>query len=171
MRHAPPKLPLTARQKTGLRYDPCVADHPSLQPSGPLVFISVLVGFGVLMLLVKPSWQSTNRRARTTECPINLEMIATEQARMAAAGRGYLSCPRTPAQIVGAESMRWQEPPACWARLGFLPDVPLRGRYEVAAAGGGWTATCEIDSDGDGDVAVFDASEALTVALRAGTAD
>ena len=154
-----------------VRYDPHVAESPSYQPSGPLIFISVLVGFGVLMLLTRPSWESSRQRARTTECPINLEMIATEQARMAEAGRGYLSCPRTPDHVPGRESLIWPSPPGCWAQLGFMDDVPLRGRYEVTAADGKWSATCEIDSDGDGDVAIFDASEALTVSLRAGSAD
>ncbi len=131
--------------------------------SGPLTFVLLVGGLIVFVVVMQPSWERTKVQSRAAECPINLEIIADRQEALKAERGAYLGCPRYPATVPEA-SMTWESAPSCWTELGFEPDVFLWGQYAVDARAGSWSATCTIDTDGDGDAAVWTASSEATAA-------
>ena len=76
----------------------------------------------------------------------------------------YLSCPTFPSQIAGETAADWSGMPTCWQILGFLPEVRLRGQYEVSATTTHFEATCKMDLDEDGELAIYRASDLKTAA-------
>ncbi len=151
---------------------PGSVSQPAAKPvSGPLLFGVLIVGFIIVTLALRPSLQNTLAVTRDAECQVNLELIADRQQQLHDAQGTYRTCSVWPPQHPNAEPVLWADAPACWAELGFEPDVRLWGRYEVSASRVSWTATCEVDSDGDGAIARWSATDATTASKAAGTAD
>lgn len=129
--------------------------------TGPLIFVVMLAGFGVLLAVLGPTWERARRQSRYTECTTNLEMIAARQDAIHEARGTYVSCSTYPHDLP-LEAAMWEEGPPCWIELGFQRDVELRGQYRVDGGMDSFKATCWMDLDGDGAPAKFDASNELT---------
>jgi hypothetical protein len=130
--------------------------------SGPLIFLVVLAGFGVLFLLMSPMWEKSRRQSRYTECTTNLEMIAARQEVLHDERGTYSSCATWPPELP-LVAAPWLEGPRCWIELGFERDVDLRGQYRVDGGRDSFTAVCWVDADEDGKPARFEATAELTV--------
>ncbi len=130
------------------------------QPTGPFVYISVLVGFGLAMWAVKPFWDSAGDDSLRAECTVNLELVASRQASIIPERGRPLACAAWPVDPPGPDGTPWQDIPTCWARLGFEPGVTLHGRYEVEATPTSWTARCTLRIRED--VEVWEASSTVT---------
>lgn len=130
------------------------------QPTGPFVFLSVLVGFGLAMWAVKPFWDSASYDSLRAECTINLELIASHQARLLAEQGRPLACSAWPAELPGLDGTPWPEVPRCWARLGFEPGLTLHGQYVAEASPTGWTARCTLQVGED--VEIWQATNDVT---------
>ena len=139
------------------------------QPNtGPVTYVVLLGGFALMLAVSKPFVDQMRASAREAECPTNLEFIATILAETPAAPR---SCGPWPSTPPSAAAVSWAEAPACWDALRFDRDLALWGQYEVRPEGDSWVATCRLDLDGDGEAAVYEASEHRTAHLREGTQD
>ncbi len=138
------------------------------RPTGPLLFGTLILAFVTTVLLLRMSWDRSVTEAHYGECLTNLEIIADHQAGRQAAGSDYLSCPTWPPAPPAAPAP-WI--PSCWSRLGFEPDLVLRGRYSVEADADGFDATCSMDLDGDGQWAVFRTTEQSTAVRDSDTSD
>ena len=147
-----------------------MAEPSYRKQSGPLIFFLMLAGFGLTALIIGPTWERARRQSRYTECTTNLEMIADRQQAIHAEGGGYLSCATYPRELP-TEAAAWEEGPPCWIKLGFQRDIELRGQYRVDGGLDGFTATCWVDLDGDGDAAKFDATHELTTRRDEGWED
>ena len=130
--------------------------------SGPLIFVVMLAGFGVLFTLMGPTWEKARRGSRYTECTTNLEMIAVRQEALHQQRGTYVSCATWPPELP-LEAAPWEEGPPCWIELGFQRDIDLRGQYRVDGGRESFTATCLMDLDGDGEPARYEASNERTV--------
>ncbi len=133
------------------------------KPSGPLVFLVLLGAFAIVALTLKPAWHKAYDVAHYTECRTNLELVADRQATRVAQGRDYLACPTWPSTPPTQPTV-WADAPSCWGQLGFEPDIFLRGQYRVDVSSNSFSVTCRMDLDGDGDAALFEASDERTVA-------
>lgn len=131
--------------------------------TGPLMFVLLISSLLIALVATNPTWKKAKLRSRSAECAINLEIIAEKQAALESERGGYLGCPRHPAEQP-TSSQLWDQVPPCWDTLGFQPGIFLWGQYSVVAGATGWTATCTIDTDADGDVAKWTASDSTTAA-------
>ena len=120
------------------------------------------------MLIAKPFLQRTKDASRHAECFTNLELIADRLGKNPGA---LTQCGPWPATIPTGSPTSWADLPECFAAVGFDHRVLLWGRYELRREGTGWIATCSLDLDADGDAIVYEASDWLTAAHKAGTQD
>ncbi len=137
-----------------------MATRSNRQPTGPLVYITLLVGFGVAMMAVKPFWDRTGYDSMRSECLVNLEVIAEQQAAITKSEGRPLACAPHPVEPPGPDGVPWTEVPVCWQRLGFDPRLTLHGRYEVETGATGWTARCGLTVGGVDEV--WEATDAVT---------
>ncbi len=136
--------------------------------TGPVAYVVIIGGFAAMLLLVRPFFASMADQSRQAECLTNLEFIAATLTEDPSAPR---RCGPFPSSPPSERAVPWADAPACWDGLKFERDLALWGQYEVEPRGSGWLATCRLDLDGDGDVLVFEASDARTAAKREGTED
>jgi hypothetical protein len=130
------------------------------QPTGPFVYISLLVGFGVAMWAVKPFWDAAGHDSRRAECTVNLEIVADQESAITKAEGRPLPCDSWPTAPPGPEGTPWTDVPVCWQRLGMEPGVTLHGQYKVETSTTGWTATC-IVAIGD-EIETWKATDSVT---------
>ncbi len=137
-----------------------MAKQTSQRLSGPFVYLSVLAGFGVAMVVVKPLWDDAGHDSVRAECTVNLELIADRQAEIIAETSRALPCAAWPVEPPGPDGTAWDEFPTCWQRLGFERGLILHGRYVVDTTLSGWTARCTVEIDGSQES--WQATDALT---------
>jgi len=136
--------------------------------TGPVAYVVIIGGFAAMLLVSQPFFEGMRDQSRHAECLTNLEFIATTLQENP---RALRACGPFPSAPPSAEAVSWADAPACWDRLKFERDLSLWGQYEVRPEGTGWSATCRLDVDGDGDAIVFEATDARTAAHRSGTED
>lgn len=130
------------------------------RPTGPFIYLSVLLGFGVAMMVVKPFWEKASYNSLRAECAVNLEVVADAQAEWIKANGRPLVCAAHPPDPVPEAGHLWEDPPLCWTQLGFETGLTLHGRYEVEGSATSWTARCTVQV-GD-EVEVWEASNERT---------
>ena len=140
-----------------------MTDLPYRKATGPLLFVILIGSLLLFQQCLEPSWEATKVRSRMSECAVNLEIIADAQAVLCGSDAGCLACPRFP-PTQPTRAVTWEDAPQCWRALGFERDVGLWGQYLVRTTAAGWTATCSMDADGDGQAARWSASEDRTAA-------
>jgi hypothetical protein len=114
---------------------------------------------------MEPQLAAMRLRAMLSEAPANLAGIRVAQIAHFAEHDAYRALPPNPAEIPGPDAVPFHataQPE--WASMGLGSFPTVRCRYSVVTAGpqgplsGGFLARAECDIDGDGVIAVFEAS-------------
>lgn len=131
------------------------------------VVIALVVGFGAIFMIgivaaiAIPNFIAMQMKAKRAEVPGNLDGIrVAEIAYEAANGQYTAASSEAEATAVGAGKQQRDFPyEGGWRDLGWRPDGQVRGVYWVELTPEGFAAYGACDVDGDGDYAVYVATE------------
>lgn len=130
-----------------------------------MVVVSII---GLLSAIALPHYYQLVLRGRRAEVPPNLASIRRAEIAYHVEWDVYLAAPVTPPFSPGRSMVDFGVTPGqdhAWPLLGWLPDGPVRSQYLVITPGLGdvFTARGQTDLDGDDELSVYEATQALNV--------
>ena len=130
-----------------------------------MIVVSII---GLLATIALPNYFQMVLRARRAEVPPNLASIRRAEVAYHVEWDVYLAAPVTPPVSPGRTTVDFGVHPTQdhpWSLLGWLPDGPVRSQYLVTTPGLGATFTPrgQTDADGNGELCVYEATEAFNV--------
>jgi len=131
-----------------------------------LAFGGLFLAAGLVAAIAAPHFIQPERRSKRAELPSNLDGVFTAELAYDAAFDEILACgsPTRARAIIAAspKAPRPWEGGDCWERLGWAPDGQVRGAYwvEVSADNRSFTVWAIGDTDGDGEIAIYLATDA-----------
>lgn len=131
-----------------------------------LVVIAILIA---LVTITIPLFQQHQLKAKRTEGPLNLKIIAMGEEAYKITNDTYLSITATPAGNPTNLKRAWTNQ-ALWDPINFQPTGDVYFRYGVRATGAtAFYAEAAYDLDGDGLISCYTATESLSVHARIAT--
>jgi len=119
--------------------------------------LTVVVILVILFAVILPFFAGMKHRAKRAELPANVDGIKTAELAYDAAYGFFVAAEPHPEATPGAELVPWGEGNSDFRELGWSPDGPVRGVYEVRTVLSEdeetvldfqVIATCDIDEDG-----------------------
>lgn len=124
---------------------------------------------GILSAIALPEYEQLLQRSKRTEIPMNVDGVRTVEVGYQAEWGVYTSCAIQPPNVPGRVAQPFPATPFTsldWNLLGWVPDGWAYGQYEAIAIDVEGDITSFFvngysDIDGDGNLAHFQASEAV----------
>jgi type IV pilus assembly protein PilA len=132
-----------------------------------LVELMIVVAIiGILAAIAIPNFVAMQYRAKRAEVPGNVDAIKTAAIGYEAAFDQIIDLPASPAGwsagAAGKAPLPWDGAADSWGRVGWQPDGPVRGQYQLAIVGtNDFLITGQCDVDGDGTQATYTATRSL----------
>ncbi len=132
-----------------------------------LVELMIVVAIiGILAAIAIPNFVAMQYRAKRAEVPGNVDAIKTAAIGYEAAFDQIIDLPAAPAGwsagAAGKAPLPWDGAADSWGRVGWQPDGPVRGQYQLAIVGtNDFLITGQCDVDGDGSQATYTATRSL----------
>lgn len=114
--------------------------------------VAVIAAFGW------PAARTLDLTRKRGECALHVDAIKRAEEAWYREHNSFVGADWEPREQVDAEAVLW-EPGGGFAKLGFEPLVqPVRGAYRIQVVEGGYVVTGHCDVDGDGVLAVYEAT-------------
>jgi len=134
------------------------------QRRGEIGRTEILIGVAVvavLALIAVPLGLNRAKNSKLSEVPLNVDLIRVSEIKYASAFNKFIPATAAPreAHAVDAEFVKW-EPSAGFKKLSWAPETEeVRGSYQVRTTDAGFEVEGVCDVDGDGQRAVFKATQ------------
>lgn len=131
-----------------------------------LVELMIVVAIiGILAAIAIPNYMAMQLKAKRSELPTNVDGIRTAEQAFDAANDGWVVVNEAPRDSTSLDKSQVAWPgtaDSSWTTLGWEPDGPLRGAYNVvlSAAPANFVVTGAGDMDADGNRSTWAADDA-----------
>jgi hypothetical protein len=134
------------------------------QRRGEIGRTEILIGVAVvavLALIAVPLGLNRAKNSKLSEVPMNVDLIRISEINYSEAFQSYVAATAAPreAHAVDDAFVKW-EPTAGFKKLSWAPEAEeVRGSYQVRLTEGGFEVEGVCDVDGDGQRAIFKATQ------------